>query len=211
MTAESEVKSNFIHTLISKDLAEGKNDGLVHTRFPPEPNGYLHIGHAKAIFLNYTIAKTYNGKFNLRFDDTNPVKEEQEFVDSIIEDIHWLGADWEDRLFFASDYFETKYEFALRLINAGRAYVCDLSPEQIREYRGTLTEPGKKAPIAAALWQKTGTCLRMRKGNSKTVPVCCEPRLIWLPATSICGILCFTEFSTQITTGQGTSGVFTHV
>jgi glutaminyl-tRNA synthetase len=166
MTAESEVKSNFIHTLISKDLAEGKNNGLVHTRFPPEPNGYLHIGHSKAILLNYTLAKTYNGKFNLRFDDTNPIKEEQEFVDSIMEDIHWLGADWEDRLFFTSDYFETKYEFALRLIKAGRAYVCDLSPDQIREYRGTLTEPGRESPYRSrSVEENLDLFARMRKGE----------------------------------------------
>ncbi|MBT9171657.1 MAG: Glutamine--tRNA ligase [Syntrophomonadaceae bacterium] len=146
MANETEVKSNFIHAIINRDLEEGKNNGLVHTRFPPEPNGYLHIGHAKAILLNFTIAKVYNGKFNLRFDDTNPVREEQEFVDSIIEDIRWLGADWEDRLYFSSDSFQVKYEFACRLIRAGRAYVCDLNPEQIREFRGTLTEPGRESP-----------------------------------------------------------------
>ncbi|MTI96409.1 MAG: glutamine--tRNA ligase/YqeY domain fusion protein [Firmicutes bacterium] len=142
----SEEKSNFILAIINKDREEGKHDGVVHTRFPPEPNGWLHIGHAKAILLNYSIAEMYGGKFNLRFDDTNPIKEDQEFVDSILNDIHWLGADWEDRLFFASDYFDIKYEFARRLIKAGRAYVCDLNPEQIREYRGTLTEPGRESP-----------------------------------------------------------------
>ncbi len=144
-TADYE-KSNFILAIINKDLEEGLNDGRIHTRFPPEPSGYLHIGHAKAILLNYSIARDYQGKFNLRFDDTNPIKEDQEFVDSILQDIKWLGADWEDRLFFTSDYFDTKYEFALRLIKAGRAYVCDLSPEEIRDYRGTLTEPGKDSP-----------------------------------------------------------------
>ncbi len=144
-TADYE-KSNFILAIINKDLEEGLNDGRIHTRFPPEPSGYLHIGHAKAILLNYSIARDYQGKFNLRFDDTNPIKEEQEFVDSILQDIKWLGADWEDRLFFTSDYFDTKYEFALRLIKAGRAYVCDLSPEETRDYRGTLTEPGKDSP-----------------------------------------------------------------
>lgn len=146
MANETEVKSNFIHTIINRDLDEGKNNGLVHTRFPPEPNGYLHIGHAKAILLNFAITRAYNGKFNLRFDDTNPVREEQEFVNSIIEDIKWLGADWDDRLYFSSDSFQIKYEFACRLIRAGRAYVCDLSPEQIREFRGTLTEPGRESP-----------------------------------------------------------------
>lgn len=147
MSAETDAKSNFLYTLINKDLEEGKNNGQVHTRFPPEPNGYLHIGHAKAILLNYNIARDFNGKFNLRFDDTNPIKEEQEFVDSILEDIRWLNVDWEDRLFFTSDSFEIKYEFARRLIQAGLAYVCDLSPEEIREYRGTLTEPGKDSPF----------------------------------------------------------------
>lgn len=144
---ENESKTNFIYTMIREDLNKGLlKDSPVHTRFPPEPNGYLHIGHAKAILLNYGIAKDFNGKFNLRFDDTNPVKEEQEFVDSIIEDIRWLGADWEDRLFFSSDYFEIKYQFALRLIKAGRAYVCDLNQDEIRKYRGTLTRPGIACP-----------------------------------------------------------------
>lgn len=146
MSSASESKNNFLYTLISKDLAEGKNKGLVHTRFPPEPNGYLHIGHAKALLLNYNIALDFNGKFNLRFDDTNPIKEEQAFVESIIEDIRWLGIDWEGRLFFASASFEAKFDFAQRLIKANLAYVCDLSPEEMREYRGTLTEPGKESP-----------------------------------------------------------------
>ena len=136
---------NFIEQMIDKDLAEGVYD-TVHTRFPPEPNGYLHIGHAKAILLNYGIAKKYRGKFNLRFDDTNPTKEKIEFVESIKADVQWLGADWEDRLFFASDYFEQMYEAAVRLIKKGKAYVCDLTAEEIREYRGTLTEPGKESP-----------------------------------------------------------------
>ena len=136
---------NFIEQMIDKDLAEGVYD-TVHTRFPPEPNGYLHIGHAKAILLNYGIAKKYGGKFNLRFDDTNPTKEKIEFVESIKADVQWLGADWEDRLFFASDYFEQMYEAAVRLIKKGKAYVCDLTAEEIREYRGTLTEPGKESP-----------------------------------------------------------------
>jgi glutaminyl-tRNA synthetase len=146
MPESNEEKSNFILAIINKDLDEGKNQGRIHTRFPPEPSGYIHIGHAKAILLNYSIARDYKGKFNLRFDDTNPIKEEQEFVDSIIRDIQWLGAEWEDRLFFTSDYFDTKYEFACRLIKAGRAYVCDLSPDEIRAYRGTLTEPGIDSP-----------------------------------------------------------------
>ena len=139
------VSKNFIEQLIDKDLAEGVYH-TVHTRFPPEPNGYLHIGHAKSILLNYGLAQKYDGKFNMRFDDTNPTKEKIEFVESIKKDIQWLGADWEDRLYFASDYFEQMYEAAVKLINKNKAYVCDLSPEEIREYRGTLTEPGKNSP-----------------------------------------------------------------
>ena len=139
------VSRNFIEQFIDKDLEEGVYT-TVHTRFPPEPNGYLHIGHAKSILLNYGLAKEYNGKFNLRFDDTNPTKEKTEYVDSIIADVKWLGADFEDRLFFASNYFEQMYEAAVKLIKEGKAYVCDLTPEQIREYRGTLTEPGKESP-----------------------------------------------------------------
>ncbi len=143
---ENEVVSkNFIEVEIDKDLAEGVYD-CVHTRFPPEPNGYLHIGHAKSILLNYGLAKKYNGKFNMRFDDTNPTKEKTEFVDAIKRDIQWLGADWEDRLFFASDYFGQMYEAAVKLIKKGKAYVCDLTAEEIREYRGTLKEPGKNSP-----------------------------------------------------------------
>ena len=138
------VSKNFIENIIDKDLAEGVYD-TVHTRFPPEPNGYLHIGHAKSILLNYGLAQEYNGKFNMRFDDTNPTKEKSEFVESIKADIKWLGADWEDRLFFASNYFDQMYEAAVKLIKKGKAYVCDLTPEQIREYRGTLTEPGKES------------------------------------------------------------------
>ena len=141
------VSKNFIELEIEKDLAEGVYD-TVHTRFPPEPNGYLHIGHAKSILLNYGLAKEYDGKFNMRFDDTNPTKEKTEFVESIKRDIEWLGADWEDRLFFASDYFDQMYECAIKLIKKGKAYVSDLSAEEIREYRGTLTEPGKKDPYS---------------------------------------------------------------
>ncbi len=144
-TEKEVVSRNFIQQIIDKDLAEGTCD-TVHTRFPPEPNGYLHIGHAKSILLNYGLAKEYGGEFNMRFDDTNPTKEKTEFVESIKEDIAWLGADWEDRLFFASDYFEQMYEAAVKLIAKGKAYVSDLTAEQMREYRGTLTEPGKDDP-----------------------------------------------------------------
>ena len=146
-SGEAKASRNFIEQLIDKDLAEGVYD-TVHTRFPPEPNGYLHIGHAKSILLNAGLARQYGGKFNLRFDDTNPTKEKQEFVDSIKADVKWLGADWEDRLFFASDYFDQMYEAAVKLIKKGKAYVSDLSADEIREYRGTLTEPGKEDPCA---------------------------------------------------------------
>lgn len=147
MEEEKEVVSkNFIEQIIEKDLEKGVYD-TVHTRFPPEPNGGLHIGHAKAILLNYGLAKKYGGLFNMRFDDTNPTKEKIEFVESIKEDIQWLGADWEDRLYFASDYFPQMYEGAVKLIKKGKAYVCDLTAEQIKEYRGTLTEAGKDSPF----------------------------------------------------------------
>ena len=138
--------SNFIRDIIVDDLETGKFQGRVHTRFPPEPNGYLHIGHAKSLWLNFGLAKEFGGKTNLRFDDTNPEKEETEYVDSIMEMVHWLGYDWEDRLFYASDYFPQLYEWAVQLIKSGKAYVCDLTADQVRQYRGTLTEPGKESP-----------------------------------------------------------------
>ncbi|MCR5831005.1 MAG: glutamine--tRNA ligase/YqeY domain fusion protein [Lachnospiraceae bacterium] len=140
-----ERSKNFIENIIDNDLKEGVYDS-VHTRFPPEPNGYLHIGHAKAILVNYGLAKEYGGKFNLRFDDTNPTKEKTEFVESIKEDVKWLGADWEDRLFFASDYFDQMYEAAVKLIKKGKAFVCDLTADEIREYRGSFDTPGKNSP-----------------------------------------------------------------
>ncbi|MDD5208824.1 MAG: glutamine--tRNA ligase/YqeY domain fusion protein [Elusimicrobiales bacterium] len=142
-----EPKSNFIREIIDADLASGKFGGRVHTRFPPEPNGYLHIGHAKSICLNSGLARDYKGKFNLRFDDTNPSKEEQEYVDSIIEDVKWLGGDFEDRLLFASDYFQQMYDLAVTLVKKGKAYVCDLSAEEMRNYRGSPMEPGKDSPF----------------------------------------------------------------
>ena len=156
---------NFIENEIDKDLKEGVYDS-VHTRFPPEPNGYLHIGHAKSILLNYGLAKEYGGKFNLRFDDTNPTKEKTEFVDSIKEDVRWLGADYEDRLFFASDYFDRMYEAAETLINKGLAYVSDLTAEEMREYRGTLTEPGRDDPMRnRSIEENLDLFRRMRDGE----------------------------------------------
>src|SRR5438270_1354574 len=145
-SAPSAAPSNFIRDIILADLKTNKYSGRVQTRFPPEPNGYLHIGHAKAICLDFGLAAEFGGKTNLRFDDTNPSKEETEYVDSIIEDVHWLGFDWEDRLFYASDYFGQLYEWAVQLIRAGKAYVCDLTPDQIRETRGTPTAPGTESP-----------------------------------------------------------------
>jgi glutaminyl-tRNA synthetase len=145
-TAAASGPSNFIREIILEDLKTNKWGGRVHTRFPPEPNGYLHIGHAKSININFGLAQEFGGKCNLRFDDTNPSKEETEYVDSIIEDVRWLGGDFEDRLFYASDYFQQLYEWAVQLIKAGKAYVCDLTADQVREYRGSLTEPGRESP-----------------------------------------------------------------
>jgi glutaminyl-tRNA synthetase len=144
--SDTQERKNFIREIIDDDLKTDKFGGRVHTRFPPEPNGYLHIGHAKSICLNFGLARDYKGLCNLRFDDTNPTKEEQEYVESIMRDVRWLGFDWGDRLYYASDYFDRLYEFAVQLIKKGKAYVCDLSADQIREYRGTLTEPGKDSP-----------------------------------------------------------------
>ena len=143
---ESTKTQDFIRDAITEDMDDGRYPGAVKTRFPPEPNGFLHIGHAKAICLNYDVADEFGGTYNLRFDDTNPSREEDLYVQSIQEDIRWLGYDWKDRLFFASDYFETLYDYAVQLVRAGKAYVCDLSADEIREYRGTLTEPGRNSP-----------------------------------------------------------------
>ncbi|MBK9356099.1 MAG: glutamine--tRNA ligase/YqeY domain fusion protein [Bacteroidales bacterium] len=146
LSGESKTPTNFIHAIIEEEIRNGKNEGRVHTRFPPEPNGYLHIGHAKSICLNFGTARKYNGLANLRFDDTNPVKEDTEYVDSIMEDVRWLGFDWDDRLYYASDYFDQLYEWAVKMIREGHAYVDDLNAEQISEYRGTVTRPGKESP-----------------------------------------------------------------
>lgn len=157
---------NFIRTIVAEDVAAGRHGGKVITRFPPEPNGYLHIGHAKSICLNFGLAAEFGGYCNLRFDDTNPTKEEQEYVESIIEDIRWLGFDWGDRLYYASDYFDKLYEWAVQLIKMGKAYVCDLSAEEIREYRGTLTEPGKESPYRnRSVEENLDLFERMRKGE----------------------------------------------
>jgi glutaminyl-tRNA synthetase len=166
MGSDESATVNFIRAIIDEDISNGKNDGRVHTRFPPEPNGYLHIGHAKAICVNFGMAKDYGGLCNLRFDDTNPVKEDTEYVESIMEDIRWLGFDWGDRQYYASDYFERLYEYAVQLIRGGKAYVCDLSPDEIREYRGTLTEPGKDSPYRnRSIEENLDLFKRMRKGE----------------------------------------------
>ena len=164
--AASARPSNFIRTIIEEDLKLNKNEGRVHTRFPPEPNGYLHIGHAKSICLNFGLAAEYGGLCNLRFDDTNPSKEEVEYVESIKEDIRWLGFEWEDREYYASDYFDQLYEYAIQLIKDGKAYVCDLNAGQIREYRGTLTEPGRESPYRdRSVEENLGLFERMRAGE----------------------------------------------
>ena len=158
--------SHFIRNIVAEDLNHGKNQGRVHTRFPPEPNGYLHIGHAKSICLNFGLAAEFGGLCNLRFDDTNPSKEDVEYVDSIKEDVRWLGFDWDDREFYASDYFEQLYQFAIQLIKAGKAFVCDLNADQMREYRGTLTEPGKNSPYRdRSVEENLDLLQRMRAGE----------------------------------------------
>ena len=166
MNDETTPASNFIRSIIDADIAANKNQGRVATRFPPEPNGYLHIGHAKSICLNFGIAEDYQGTCNLRFDDTNPHKENIEFVEAIKRDVHWLGYDWGDRVYYASDYFEQLYDYAVQLIKKGRAYVCDLTPEQTREYRGTLTEPGKDSPYRdRSVEENLDLFARMRAGE----------------------------------------------
>jgi glutaminyl-tRNA synthetase len=158
--------SNFVRDIILEDLKTNKYGGRVHTRFPPEPNGYLHIGHAKSICLNFGLAAEFGGKTNLRFDDTNPSKEETEYVDSIMDTVHWLGFDWEDRLFYASDYFGQLFDWAVQLVKAGKAYVCDLNAEEMRQYRGTLTEPGKESPYRnRSIEENLDLFLRMRAGE----------------------------------------------
>jgi glutaminyl-tRNA synthetase len=165
-TADPGPSLNFLQAIIEDDNRTGKFGGRVHTRFPPEPNGYLHIGHAKSICLNFGLAAQYGGKCNLRFDDTNPVKEDIEYVESIMTDVRWLGFDWEDRLFYASDYFSQLYEWAEQLIQAGKAYVCDLDADQVREYRGTLTKPGKESPYRTrSIAENLDLFRRMRAGE----------------------------------------------
>ena len=165
---------HFIHDEIARDLAHGANEGRVHTRFPPEPNGYLHIGHAKSICVNFGLAKHYNGKCNLRFDDTNPSKEEQEYVDSIQADVRWLGFEW-DALYYASDFFEQLYQYGEHLIQHGKAYVCDLSVDQISEYRGWLDRPGKESPYRTrSVEENLDLFRRMRAGEFAVLCFLCK-------------------------------------
>jgi len=176
--SQEEKKGNFIRDVIDEDLKNGKHGGQVVTRFPPEPNGYLHIGHAKSICLNWGIACDYGGRFHLRFDDTNPVKEDVEYVESIKEDVEWLGAKWGDNLFYASDYFDRLYGYAVELIKMGKAYVCDLSPEEIRETRGTLKEPGKDSPYRnRSIEENLQLFERMRNGEFKDGECCLRAKI----------------------------------
>ena len=187
---ESARPTDFIRELVTEDLRAGNHGGRVHTRFPPEPNGYLHIGHAKSICLNFGVASEFRGLCNLRFDDTNPAKEDVEYVDSIQEDVRWLGFDWDDRLFYASDYFEQMYTLAERLIEGGHAYVDSLTADEIRQYRGTLTEPGRNSPHRA----RTGgrepghVPAHARRASMPTARTCCAPRSTWRRPTSTCAI-----------------------
>lgn len=173
--------TNFIRQIIDEDLASGKHT-TVHTRFPPEPNGYLHIGHAKSICLNFGIAQDYQGQCNLRFDDTNLVKEDVEYVNSIENDVKWLGFQWSGKVCYSSDYFDTLYNYAVELINKGLAYVCELSPEEIREYRGTLKEPAETARTATAPRKRTSRCLKKCVTAAlRKVKRVCVPKSIWHP------------------------------
>src|ERR1700742_602878 len=165
MTPPNTTPSNFVRDIVVHDLETNKYEGRVQTRFPPEPNGYLHIGHAKSICLNFGIAKQYGGKCNLRFDDTNPTKEDVEYVNSIMDDIRWLGFEW-DALFYASDYFEQLYQWAVQLIKKGKAYVCDLTPDQVRDYRGSLSAPGRESPYRnRSVEENLDLFARMRAGE----------------------------------------------
>lgn len=179
--------SNFVHNAIDEDLKEGKYTEGIHTRFPPEPNGYLHIGHAKSICLNFGTAQKYNGLCNLRFDDTNPVKEDVEYVDSIQEDVKWLGFTWKDRKYYASDYFEKLYDYAVELIKRGKAYVDDLTADEIREYRGNLTEAGKESPYRnRSVEENLDLFTRMKMVNSLMAKKFYVQKSIWLHLISLC-------------------------
>lgn len=177
---QAETSVDFIRSIVADDNRSGKFGGRLLTRFPPEPNGYLHIGHAKSICLNFGLAAEFDGACNLRFDDTNPTKEDVEYVESIQEDVRWLGWDWGENLFFASDHFGQLYDYAIQLIEKGKAYICDLSANEIREYRGTLTEPGKESPFRnRSIEENLDLFRRMRGGSLKTAATCSGPRSTW--------------------------------
>lgn len=201
--------TNFIRQIIDEDLATGKHDS-VHTRFPPEPNGYLHIGHAKSICLNFGIAKDYQGKCNLRFDDTNPVKEDIEYINSIQKDVQWLGFQWEGSVHYSSDYFDQLYQYAIELINKGLAYVDELSAEEIREYRGTLKEPGKNSPYRSrSVEENLALFEKMRAGVLKKEKRVYVRKLIWHHPLSLCVIQYFIVLNSLNTIKLGINGAFT--
>ena len=208
MNTTPETSLNFIHEKIDTDLANGVY-GEVLTRFPPEPNGYLHIGHAKSICLNFGTARKYGGKCNLRFDDTNPVKEDQEYVDAIEADVRWLGFDWEGEPRFASDYFDQMYGFAEELIGKGLAYVCTLSPEEFKEYRGVPTRPGKEPPNRSlSIEENLDISAACGPGNLTRALMCCGAKLTWHHRTCTCAIRCFTGYAKPRITVRVTPGVF---
>jgi len=200
--------SDFIRDAIKEDLRTNRFGGRVHTRFPPEPNGYLHIGHAKAISITFGIAEEFGGLYNLRFDDTNPVKEEEEYVEAIKEDIRWLGFDWEDRLFYASDYFEQLYQWAVQLIKDGKAYVDSLSPEEIKEYRGAFGKPGKNSPYRdRSVEENLGLFERMRAGEFEDGAHVLRAKIDMTSGNMNLRDPSCTASSTPPITGRGTSGV----
>jgi hypothetical protein len=201
--------TNFIRNLIDQDLADGKHQAVI-TRFPPEPNGYLHIGHAKSICLNFGLAAHYGGRCHLRFDDTNPVKEEQEYIDAIKRDVRWLGFDWGAHEYYASDYFETLYGYAERLVEKGLAYVCDLNAEEIRAYRGTLTEPGRESPYRArSIAENLDLLRRMRAGEFADGTRVLRAKIDMASPTSTCAIRCSTASCMPATIGPAMPGVST--
>ena len=199
---------NFIDAFIEEDLAPGgRFEGKrVHTRFPPEPNGYLHIGHCKALTIDFGTAEKFGGLCNLRMDDTNPTKEDTEYVDAIQQDIHWLGFDWGDRFFYGSDYFEKDYEFAVELIKEGLAYVCDLTPEQFREFRGDIGKPAVSPYRDRSVKENLDLFERMKNGEFPEGAARCAQKSTWPPATSICATRSFTASAICTITGRATSG-----
>ena len=204
---------NFIEQFIDEDISEGGRfyGKTVHTRFPPEPNGYLHIGHTKALIIDFCTAKKYGGLCNLRMDDTNPAKEDTEYVDAIKEDIRWLGFDWGDRFYYGSDYFGKTYEYAVKLIKKGLAYVCQLSPEEFKEYRGDLTTPARSPYRDRPIEENLELFERMKKGEFKEGAMTLRQKLTLPAATSTCGTRCFTGYAMLTITAPAKSGVSTHV